>query len=152
MINKKIVFLLMIFLSLLNSQEKELKPILVNQNLIIDSDNSSLRWLGGLKYNVNDHFGFIKIKNGQININEDKKITGRIVVDMKSITNEDVESKWKQNLVNHLKSPDFFDVQKHSESFIKINSSKIIRKLENENYLVQIECRRPLNKNDQQQR
>ena len=140
MINKKIVFLLMIFLSLLNSQEKELKPVLANQNLIIDSDNSSLRWLGGLKYNVNDHYGFIKIKNGKINLNEDKKITGRIVVDMKSISNEDVESKWKQNLVNHLKSPDFFDVQKYSESFIQINSSKIIRKLENENYLVQIDA------------
>ena len=69
MINKKIVFLLMIFLSLLNSQEKELKPILANQNLIIDSDNSSLRWLGGLKYNVNDHYGFIKIKKNRIIVN-----------------------------------------------------------------------------------
>jgi polyisoprenoid-binding protein YceI len=59
---------------------------------------------------------------------------------MKTITNDDIKNEWKQNLINHLKSPDFFNVEKYDTAKIEIKSSKILEKLSNENFLIQIDA------------
>ena len=109
-------------------------------NVNIDVNKSELNWLGGLKYNVKDHFGKVGIKNGRFKIDEINSISGKLIVDMSSITNEDVDSQWKQNLINHLKSEDFFDVKKFNTATIEITSSKIIEKLDNNYMKVQVDA------------
>lgn len=111
-----------------------------NLNLIIDKNKSDITWLGGLKYSIKDHFGKIKIKSGKINISKDYEIKGKIIVDMESITNDDIENQWKENLIKHLKSPDFFNVTKYKTAVIEISSSKLIKKLDNGSLLTQIEA------------
>ena len=109
-------------------------------NINIDINKSKLNWLGGLKYNVKDHFGEIAVKNGRLKVDEKKSISGKLVVDMNSISNEDVEGQWKQNLISHLKSEDFFDVKKFPTATLEINSSKIIEKLDNNFFKVQVDA------------
>jgi polyisoprenoid-binding protein YceI len=46
---------------------------------------------------------------------------------MKTITNDDLSGEWKQKLEGHLKSDDFFSVDKHPEANLiikKVNSQK----------------------------
>lgn len=132
-------------MSSLNSQDikiiNEFSSVVNKEvNVNIDVNKSELNWLGGLKYNVKDHYGKVGIKNGRFKIDENNSISGKLIVDMSSITNEDVDSQWKQNLINHLKSEDFFDVKKFNTATIEITSSKIIEKLDNNNMKVQVDA------------
>lgn len=111
-----------------------------NLDLFIDKNKSNITWLGGLKYSIKDHFGKIKIKSGRINISKDYEISGKIIVDMESISNDDIKNKLNENLINHLKSSDFFNVAKYKTAQIEIISSKIIEKLDKNVFLVQLEA------------
>ena len=137
-----IIFALFTSISSQDLQEKnDFIPVASNViNIKIDSKKSKLNWLGGLKYNVKDHYGEILVKNGRFKIDENKSISGKLVVDMNSISNEDVDVQWKQNLISHLKSEDFFDVKKFPEATIEINSSKIIEKLDNNIFKAQVDA------------
>jgi polyisoprenoid-binding protein YceI len=136
-----IILISTIFCQDLTTDKEELKIMKRNNNsLFIDLNKSDIEWLGGLKYSTKDHFGKIKIKSGKINISKDYKISGTVIIDMKSITNDDIKNEWKKNLINHLKSPDFFNVDKYDTAKIKIISSKIIEKLNNDNFLMQIDA------------
>jgi len=139
------ILLILTLISSLNSQDtkiiNEFNSVVNKEvNVNIDVNKSELNWLGGLKYNVKDHFGKVEIKNGRFKIDENNSISGKLIVDMSSITNEDVDSQWKQNLINHLKSEDFFDVKKFNTAVIEITSSKIIEKLDNNNMKVQVDA------------
>ena len=54
------------------------------------------------------HFGNIQLKSGELRINCDGRLVGaKFVIDMKSITNQDIESKqYKAMLVDDLKVVD----------------------------------------------
>ena len=45
-------------------------------------------------------------------------VGGQISIDMTSIENTDQEGKWKANLEGHLKSDDFFNVEKFPKSIV----------------------------------
>ncbi len=136
-----IMFISTVFCQELTTEKEDIKFIKRNNaSLLIDLNESDVEWLGGLKYSTKDHFGKIKIKRGKINISKDYKISGTVIIDMKTITNDDIKNEWKQNLINHLKSPDFFNVEKYDTAKIEIKSSKILEKLSNENFLIQIDA------------
>src|SRR5687768_13693168 len=59
------------------------------------------------------HRGKFKLKEGSFNIRENKITGGRFLIDIASITNDDLTpEKGRDKLINHLKSPDFFEVAK----------------------------------------
>ena len=51
---------------------------------------------------------------------------GSFVVDMTTLLVEDLTGSSKNRLEGHLKSDDFFSVEKHQKAFLSINSSKTI--------------------------
>ena len=62
---------------------------------------------------------------GDLQAKGDNILGGQFVVDMKSITNTDLEAgKGKEKLEGHLKSADFFDVAQHGRATFVITGSK----------------------------
>lgn len=65
-----------------------------------------------------EHFGLIKIKSGTLNI---EKQQAEVIVDMDSIDVANLDGEWKDKLMNHLRSDDFFSVKKYQTAILKIN-------------------------------
>jgi polyisoprenoid-binding protein YceI len=76
----------------------------------IKVESSKVVWKG---YKVTgSHEGFISIKSGQLTFNDGILTGGDFVIDMSSIINTDLEGEYKGKLEGHLKSDDFFGVEK----------------------------------------
>ena len=148
---KKILFIIafcnLALGQLLNNQEPELKPLKQSLNIsalrvsdtnigstvVLDQSRSRFVWEGGLKFAVSNHDGNLKMSNGSVSIN-DNVIAGTVVIDMNSMTNNDLSGGSKERLIGHLKSPDFFHVTKFPKAVLKIKSSKILEKLDSGKY------------------
>lgn len=87
-----------------------------------------IEWKGYKVLNTNalSHDGFVKLKAGNVVLNNGQIISGNFIMDMTSLTAEDMKNnpKMKLYLENHLKSDDFFDTEKYPTSFFKITSVK----------------------------
>jgi polyisoprenoid-binding protein YceI len=80
----------------------------------VNTDKSTLEWSASKM--TGKHNGTIKLSSGEIQ-NDHGQLSGSFEVDMKSITDVDITDKeMKGKLEHHLKSPDFFDVEKHPKS------------------------------------
>ena len=86
----------------------------------VDIKNSSFQWKGSKKIGK-FHTGKISLKSAKVKMSKDKIASAELVMDMKSITNEDLEGKWQKKLVGHIKSGDFFDVEKHPTATLSID-------------------------------
>ena len=85
----------------------------------VDTAASKATWegskLGG------KHDGELKIKGGELNVEKGALIGGTVEIDMTSLTDKDISDPgMNSKLVNHLKSDDFFAVDKHPTSSLKI--------------------------------
>lgn len=75
----------------------------------VDTSKSSVKWLG--KKVTGEHFGSISIKEGTLEVSNDKITGGKVVIDMQSLVVEDVkDAGMNGKLAGHLKSDDFFGV------------------------------------------
>lgn len=113
---------------------KKIKPILTlaiilittglfAQSLKVDTKASKLKWHG--EKVTGEHDGEIKLKEGWLSWNNDKLTSGEFIIDMSSITNSDLEdAEYNTKLVNHLKSDDFFGVEKFPTAKLEIKSSE----------------------------
>lgn len=76
----------------------------------IKVENSKVVWKG---YKMTgSHEGLITLKSGYLNFDQDKLTGGSFTIDMTSISNVDLEGEYKDKLEGHLKSDDFFGVEK----------------------------------------
>ncbi len=90
--------------------EKERRTVSVAESNIV--------WNG---YKVTgSHTGNIQLKSGELEFDGDQLTGGSFVIDMTSITNTDLEGAWNQKLVGHLKSDDFFGVEKYPTATFEI--------------------------------
>lgn len=89
----------------------------------VDTEKSSVKWTG--KSIKGGHFGNIRITEGNF-VSDGKSITsGNVTIDMNSITVLDLqEASRQERLSNHLKSDDFFSVEKFPEAKLAITGSK----------------------------
>jgi len=94
------------------------------KDLAINVKVSNVDWIG--KKVTGQHTGTINIKNGSLKLSNGILSGGKIVIDMTSIANTDMEGEWSDKLVGHLNSPDFFDTKNHSTTTLEITSAKII--------------------------
>jgi len=93
---------------------------IANYNL----NKGTLTWTGS-KLTGSSHTGTISVVLGDIQAKGDNILSGQFVVDMKSITNTDLEAgKGKEKLEGHLKNADFFDVAAHPRATFLITGSK----------------------------
>jgi polyisoprenoid-binding protein YceI len=111
----KKLFLLMTASLLINSitysQEK----------LDINIQKSTIKWTGEYTFYFGGHEGYINFKQGYFIKTGDLITGGEFVIDMNSIMNTDIDTKEANlNLVNHLKDPDFFDVNKYPLGTLEI--------------------------------
>ena len=80
-------------------------------SVVIDTNESVVTWKG---YKVTgEHTGNINVREGALEFDGDKLIGGTFIIDMKSITCTDLSGGTADKLVGHLKSEDFFGVEKY---------------------------------------
>lgn len=83
-------------------------------SLPIDNSASIVEWTGYKP--AGKHFGTLGIKSGELKMTGANLTGGTFTFDMNSITVKDLDEKsGKAKLEGHLKSPDFFDVEKNGE-------------------------------------
>ncbi len=94
-------------------------------NYVVDTTLSILNWES--KKIVGGHVGTIKVAEGNLNVKDNNIVSGAFTVAMPSIINTDLtDAKYNSDLVNHLKSADFFDVVKYPTAKFELTSSEIL--------------------------
>ena len=86
----------------------------------VDTKKSSFTWHGTKV--TGKHFGKIFIKTAKLDLKEGKVSSGEIVMDMKSFTVTDLEGEWANKFLGHMKSGDFFEVEKYPTAKLVIKS------------------------------
>jgi polyisoprenoid-binding protein YceI len=94
----------------------------------VDPLLSSINWEGTM-VGVYKHTGKVALKEGQLVWKGDVIVSGSVTIDMSSLTQLDTLYKTEENkLVQHLESPDFFDVSNHPIATFEITGSDITGK------------------------
>lgn len=92
------------------------------QDYNVNTEKSELKWNG--KKVTGEHWGYMSLKDGAFTIKDNKIVKGTFTIDMTSMTCEDLEDpKWNKKLVDHLKSDDFFSVDKFPSATLQITES-----------------------------
>ena len=90
-------------------------------------EKSEVKWNG--KKVSGEHYGAISLKSGNLTIDKNKVTGGKFVIDMNSITVEDIkDAEYNGKLVGHLKNDDFFSVEKFPTATFEIKSLAPIAK------------------------
>lgn len=81
---------------------------------VVNAEKSKVTWKG---YKVTgSHEGTVKLKEGTLEFDGSKLVGGQFTVNMTTISSTDLEGEWKEKLDGHLKSDDFFGIEKHPTS------------------------------------
>lgn len=89
----------------------------------IDKNESRVKWTG--KKVTGHHYGTINLKKGTIEMEDGVIRSGIFEMDMSSIVNEDLKNEAiNKKLVDHLKSDDFFSVDKYPVSTLVVKEVK----------------------------
>lgn len=95
------------------------------EQLVVDTQASSIHWVGTKP--GGSHHGTIGIKDGSLAINGTELVSGSFTIDMNAIVDEDLtDQKMNEMLVTHLKSADFFDVEKYPTSSFAITKVEAV--------------------------
>ena len=82
----------------------------------VDTMNSRVEWKGYkvLKSDQTTHFGVIRFESGDVTVKDGKLQSGKFVADINTLENVDLkgDEEMKVKLEGHLKSADFFEVEK----------------------------------------
>ena len=92
-----------------------------DQYIAINTKLSLVTWKGSMQIGNNNHRGYVYISKGELRLDNGQLRGGAVEVDMKTI--EDLDHRADNNLIKHLKDPDFFDVTKFPTSTISITGS-----------------------------
>ncbi|HOX83507.1 MAG TPA: YceI family protein [Chryseolinea sp.] len=82
-----------------------------NEKYVIDKKESSVTWKCSMSFaKKGGHNGYISLSKGELTVDNGQLTSGTVEVDMNTIADEKHASD--NDLIEHLKSPDFFDVEK----------------------------------------
>lgn len=87
--------------------------------LKVNTEKSTINWVG--KKILGQHEGVLKLSDGNVVMNNEILGGGEFVIDMTSIVCTDISDEdMKAKLIGHLKSDDFFSVEKNPTATLKI--------------------------------
>ena len=91
----------------------------------IDAEKSVVEWTGR---NINNrHYGRISFSGGEVVMSSGRPVSGRFLLDMNSIANLDLQDEgWRGMLHRHLKSEDFFDVERYPTAIFELRGGAAI--------------------------
>ncbi len=94
--------------------------IFAQEKIMVDTDQSQLTWEA---YKVTgSHNGEIKLREAYLLMENNQLTGGSFTIDMTTIDVQDLEGKDKQKLENHLRSDDFFSVDKFNTATLEITN------------------------------
>jgi polyisoprenoid-binding protein YceI len=103
------------------------KAALKATTLNVDPAKSTLTW--NAKKVGGEHTGNVKLSKGTLMVNGNKLAGGSFTMDMTSINDTDITNEsMNAKLTSHLKSEDFFSVEKHPTSSFKITKAEPVSK------------------------
>lgn len=89
----------------------------------VSTSESTITWKAAKV--TGEHFGKVKLADAKLDYANGKITGGSFEMDMTSITVEDItDANSNKRLTDHLKSDDFFSVEKHNRSSFKIKEAK----------------------------
>ena len=92
------------------------------QSFTLNNSESKLKWTGK-EITTKEHYGSIDFKSGTITLKDNQPVYGKFIVDMITLKNEDLPEDYRGRLEGHLKSDDFFSVDKFSEAILEFTTS-----------------------------
>ncbi|MFD3002478.1 YceI family protein [Pontibacter toksunensis] len=85
------------------------------------AERSEVNWKGSKV--GGEHTGNIELQDGELVVANNEVVGGKLVIDMNTITNSDITTaEDNQKLVGHLKSDDFFGVEKYPTATFEITN------------------------------
>ncbi len=106
---KRTIFLFLTVLNILN--------ISAQKRLTVDTEKDKLEWVG--EKVTGEHQGTIDLKSGWLTWHDNKVTGGEFIIDMTTLQDKDDNQK----LESHLRSDDFFGVEKYPTAKLVITES-----------------------------
>lgn len=126
---KSLLFCVGLSLTLMSFKKEE--PVLKNNDnpkgvmlaprdvFVVDKKESALTWKGSHLFKFNEHGGKVKLSDGSLTAENGVLTKGTFTVDMNTIVDNDNVD----DLINHLKSEDFFNVKKYPNALFVITTA-----------------------------
>jgi len=86
-----------------------------------DLEKSKIKWTGK-KITTESHWGSLYFSEASLFFDGSDLIKGKFIVDMSSMTVDDIQGRGKERLENHLRNDDFFGVSNHKEAILEFDS------------------------------
>ncbi len=100
-----------------DTSDEKTEQMAETKTVMVDTENSMVMWEGNMTgAKTYNHFGNLMVSEGKLEMTGDAISGGGFVIDMTSITPKDSnysEELPVSDLVGHLTSADFFDVENH---------------------------------------
>ncbi|HEY9114315.1 MAG TPA: YceI family protein, partial [Bacteroidales bacterium] len=95
---------------------------MIAQEMKVDLNQSKIQWTG--EKVTGEHTGMVDLKDAKLKMQNNTIVEGKFIINMSSLTNTDItDTEYNQKLVGHLKSDDFFSVEKHPTAELVIVES-----------------------------
>ena len=86
----------------------------------IDLKSSVFKWTGTKV--TGSHYGKVQLKSAKLDEKDGLINSGEFVMDMKTISCDDLKGEWMDKLLAHLNNDDFFSVEKFPTATLKIKN------------------------------
>ena len=95
-------------------------PTILYAQVSLDLEKSKVKWTGK-KITNSSHWGSLSFSEANLDFDGDDLVSGKFIVDMNTMSVDDIKGRGKQRLEGHLRNEDFFDVDNHNEAILMFN-------------------------------
>ena len=95
----------------------------------VNLEDSYVKWTG-VQLSGKSHYGTLSFKSADLTFSDEKLVGGNFVVDMTSLSVDDLSGRGKESLEGHLRADDFFSVKDFNFSELKLKNVAMISESE----------------------